>query len=80
MSWGDLVINIPSWVYFGKVKYRLSSPLSVTALRSTQESFREEKILSLGADVPQDTPGLHRKWFIQEASAAAGYGASPAII
>ncbi|KAJ4929054.1 hypothetical protein JOQ06_004675, partial [Pogonophryne albipinna] len=49
-------------------------------LTSTQERLRREKILSAGAVAPQDTPGLHRKLFIQEVSAAAGHGAFPAII
>jgi len=60
--------------------YRLSSLLSVAALTSTQERFRREKVLSAVAVAPQDTPGLHRKLFIQEVSAAAGHGAFPAII
>lgn len=77
---GCCVINILGESILERCTYRLSSPLSIMALRSELERFRREKILSLGAVAPQDTPGLQRKWFIQEVSVAVGHGVSPAII
>lgn len=67
------------WVYFGKVNIQTQLPALCHGLEIRTAQTRREKIVSLGALAPQDTSGLHRKWFIQ-ASVAAGHGASPAII